>query len=59
MTFTSARLRVETLKALKALRVWGAEHDDTVDDVIQRLIRFYLAKPTDSKKSTKRTEKHD
>lgn len=59
MTYTSARLSIETLKALRALRRWGEEHDDTIDDVVQRLIRFYLSKHEDSKKSTKRTEKHD
>lgn len=51
MTTSSARLRVETIKALKALR--RSELDETIDDVCQRLIRFYLKKPAEPKKAVK------
>lgn len=38
---------------LKAL----AQYGDSLDSVIQKLLRFYLAKHTESKKGTKREDK--
>jgi hypothetical protein len=49
--YTSARLSKETLKAIHALH---NGFEDTNDLVIQRVIRFYLAKHTEHKKSTGR-----
>lgn len=43
----SVRLRDETHTGLKAL----ASYEDTLDDVIQRLIRFYLKKSPAAAKS--------
>jgi hypothetical protein len=48
---SSARISKMTIKALKALR--RPEEDDTIEDVIQRLIRFYLNKPDESKRRKK------
>lgn len=47
----SIRVKDETHIGLKALRKMTPEHDESLDDVIQKLIRFYLKKPTDSKRS--------
>lgn len=38
----TAVLKTETLLGLKALR--RGELDETIDDVVQRLLRFYLKK---------------
>jgi hypothetical protein len=48
----SARLRKTTIKGLKAMR--NPEIDETIDDVVQRLIRFYLKKPAESKRKIRR-----
>lgn len=45
---SSARLKKTTIYALKALI--RPELDETLDDVVQRLITFYLKKPDESKK---------
>lgn len=52
---SSARLKVKTIKALKALRRYS-EFDETIDDVCQRLITFYLAKPKESRKVSRRKD---
>lgn len=51
---SSARLKKTTIKALKALRY--SEFDETIDDVCVRLITFYLAKPKESRKTSRRKE---
>lgn len=48
----SARLQKTTIKGLKALR--NPEIDETIDDVVQRLIRFYLKKPAESRNVLRR-----
>lgn len=53
----TVRVEDNTLVALRALRRFGEVKDDTMDDVIQRLIRFYLTKPAETKKSTKGADK--
>lgn len=45
----SVRVKNETWMGLRALTDYGSNLDET----IQRLIRFYLSKHTDSKKSRK------
>ena len=45
----SVRIGYETWMGLRALTPYG----DSLDDTVQKLIRFYLAKHTDSKKSKK------
>jgi hypothetical protein len=49
----TVKVEDSTLVALRALRRFGEVKDDTMDDVIRRLIRFYLTKPSETKKSTK------
>lgn len=46
---SSIRVKDVTHAGLKAL----ASYEDTLDDVIQRLIRFYLKKPSETKKSAR------
>lgn len=48
----SVRLKDETWHGLRALTQYG----ESLDDTVQKLMRFYLSKPTDSKKSRKRED---
>jgi len=45
---SSCRLKKTTIKSLKALR--RPELDETIEDVVERLITFYLKKPDESRK---------
>ena len=53
----TVKVNDETLVALRALRKFGQVKDDTMDDVIQRLIRFYLTKPAEVKRAAERGDK--
>jgi len=47
------KIKDETHTGLKAL----AQYGDSLDSVIQKLIRFYLKKPSESKIAVKRGDK--
>lgn len=49
----NVRVRYETWMSLRALRRYAQETDDTLDSVIQRLITFYVNKPTELKRKVK------